>query len=84
MFRKSFIIVFAFAILIFASFATAYADDSTMYFNHVYGISSEVENVEYQEGGENRKMHKLLGQTRFRMQGAFAEVSSLYSDDFVG
>lgn len=35
------------------------------HFNEVEGLSANIEVLEYQEGGENRKMHKLLGQTRF-------------------
>lgn len=35
------------------------------HFREVEGLSANIEVLEYQEGGENRKMHKLLGQTRF-------------------
>lgn len=35
------------------------------HFREVEGLAAHIEVLEYQEGGENRKMHKLLGQTRF-------------------
>ena len=35
------------------------------YFQEMDGLSATIEVLEYQEGGENTKTHKLLGQTKY-------------------